>query len=107
MRLIAWRGTLPQKTHPPNGSLIGIPSASTTARLAPLAPTPRSDPPCEVGFAVRLPDLRNNEKPGIWRSASSTVREAVVERSSLDNTAMLAAVMLTRVSVRDAVTVIC
>ena len=48
-----------------------MPSARTSARLAPLAPSPRSETPCDVGFAVWLPDLRSSEKPGTWRSLSS------------------------------------
>ena len=48
-----------------------MPSARTSARLAPLAPKPRSDTPCDVGLAVWLPDLRRSEKPTTFRSLSS------------------------------------
>ena len=82
-----------------------MPSSSTSARLAPLAPTPRSETPCEVGFATRLPDRRNRVKPGTWRSASSRVRAAVAARSSGPSTIVSAAVSLARIGVRVAVTV--
>ena len=48
-----------------------MPSASTSARLAPLAPSPRNDTPCDVGLAVWLPDRRNSEKPATLRNLSS------------------------------------
>ena len=54
-----------------------MPSSSTSARDAPLAPTPRSDTPCDVGFAMRLPERRKSVKPGTCRSASSVVGAAV------------------------------
>ncbi len=38
---------------------MGTPSTSTSARLAPLAPSPRSETPCDVGFAVWLPERRS------------------------------------------------
>ena len=53
---------------------MGMPSARTRARLAPLAPSPRNDTPCDVGLAVWLPDRRSSEKPGTWRSLSSVVK---------------------------------
>ncbi len=52
---------------------MGTPSTSTSARLAPLAPSPRSETPCDVGFAVWLPERRSKLKPGTWRSLSSVV----------------------------------
>ncbi len=39
---------------------MGTPSTSTNARLAPLAPSPRNETPCEVGFAVWLPERRSS-----------------------------------------------
>ena len=41
-----------------------MPSASTRARLAPFAPSPRNETPCEVGLAVWLPDLPQQSEPG-------------------------------------------
>src|SRR6185503_12587687 len=67
------RGTRFQYTQPPNGLFKGAPSYITSARLAPFAPTPRNETPCDVGFAVRLPDRRNKVKPGTCRSTSSIV----------------------------------
>src|SRR6185503_20314354 len=67
------RGTRVQYTQPPNGLFNGTPSYITSARLAPFAPTPRNETPCVVGFAVKPPERRNNEKPGVWRSTSSIV----------------------------------
>src|ERR1022692_1118621 len=48
-----------------------MPSARTSARLAPLAPSPRNDTPCDVGLAVWLPERRNSEKPAALRNLSS------------------------------------
>src|ERR1051326_598679 len=67
------RGKRFQYTQPPNGLFKGTPSYITSARLAPFAPTPRSDTPCDVGLAVRPPERRNNENPGAWRNTSSIV----------------------------------
>src|SRR5271165_5499122 len=50
-----------------------MPSARTSARLAPLAPSPRNETPCDVGLAVWLPERRRSENPGTWRSLSSVV----------------------------------
>jgi len=58
MVAIACSGIRDQYTHPPNGSFNGIPSSKTLDRLVALAPTPRSDTPCDVGFANKLLDLR-------------------------------------------------
>src|SRR5689334_20881134 len=67
------RGTRFQYTQPPNGLFRGTPSYITSARLAPFAPTPRSETPCDVGFAVKPPERRNNENPVAWRNTSSIV----------------------------------
>src|SRR4029453_11761498 len=47
-------GTRDQYTHPPKGSLNGTPSTSTSVRLTPLGPMPRSETPCDVGCDDRL-----------------------------------------------------
>src|SRR6266404_6516815 len=67
-------GRRSQYTHPPNGVLIGTPSTRTIARLAPLAPTPRNDTPCEVGLANKLPERRKRVKPGASRRTSSSTK---------------------------------
>src|ERR1043165_2720171 len=67
------RGTRFQYTQPPNGLFRGTPSYITSARLAPFAPTPRNETPCDVGLAVRPPERRNNENPGACRNTSSIV----------------------------------
>ena len=48
-----------------------MPSHSTSVRLAPLDPMPRSDSPCVVGCATRLEFRRKRLKPGTIRSRSS------------------------------------
>ncbi len=68
-------GTRLHGTHPPNGSFNGTPSSSTSERLAPLGPRPRSETPCEVGFAVMLSFLRKRPKSAVAWSASSTASE--------------------------------
>jgi hypothetical protein len=83
-----------------------MPSSSTSARDAPLAPTPRSDTPCDVGFALRLPDRRKSVKPGTWRSASSVVDAAVVCIASREITTTLVGVSPRRIFVCVAVTTI-
>ena len=57
-------GTRVQYTQPPNGSLKGTPSSSTSVRLWPLGPMPRSDTPWVVGWAARLLVRRNRLKLG-------------------------------------------
>src|SRR6266704_1227026 len=79
------RGMRSQYTHPPNGSTIGTPSSSTSARLGPLAPNPRSDTPCVVGFATRLLERRKSEKPGTCRSRSSKVRAGFASKSGSES----------------------
>src|SRR5580693_5310352 len=75
-------GTRSQYTHPPKGSFSGMPSSSTSARLAPLAPNPRRETPCVVGFAVRLLDRRYKLNPGTWRRSSSSRSAGVSCKSS-------------------------
>src|SRR3954468_23884695 len=61
--LIASFGIRSHCTQSPKASFMGTPSYKTTARLAPLAPTPRNETPCAVGLAVRESVRRNSEKP--------------------------------------------
>ena len=61
-----------QYTHPPNGSLIGMPSHSRSVRLAPVDPVPRRETPWMVGLATTLDERRKRLKPGICRSRSSS-----------------------------------
>src|ERR1043165_1388253 len=82
-----------------------MPSSRTSARDAPLAPTPRSETPCEVGLAVRLPVRRERGKPGPGRRASSRVGDGEVASVVLSSTTTLAGVSASRVFVRVAVTV--
>src|SRR4051795_12389352 len=83
-----------------------MPSSSTSARDAPLAPTPRSETPCDVGLALRLPERRKSVNPGTCRNASSVVDAAVVCIASRVITTTLAGVSLSRVFVCVAVTTI-
>ena len=71
MRSTLSSGTRVQYTQPPNGSLNGTPSSSTSVRLTPLGPMPRSDTPCVVGCDDRLLVRRNRLNVGICRSTSS------------------------------------
>src|SRR5581483_4678374 len=100
-------GIRSQKIQPPKGSFRGKPSAKTRARLAPLAPNPRRERPCEVGLAVRLPERRKRLKAGTWRSMSSTVRAAVLESDAGERTTTDVGVSSKRVGARFATTVIC
>src|SRR5688572_26749499 len=78
----ASRGTLLQATQPPNGSLSGTPSSSTSERLAPLGPRPRSETPCAVGLALRLSLRRKRLKAGRARRVPSSVVTGVVRSVS-------------------------
>ena len=71
MRFTLSIGTRVQYTQPPKGSLNGTPSTSTSVRLTPLGPMPRSDTPCAVGCDDRLLLRRNRLKVGTCRSTSS------------------------------------
>ena len=66
---------------------------------------PRSETPCVVGLAVRLPDRRNSWNPGTWRNASSAAGAAVTARSSWSRTTTLAGVSPIVRGMRAAVTV--
>ena len=74
-------------------------------RLAPDAESPRRVTPCVVGLAARDEDRRNSVKPGVNRSASSTVVAAELRRSADDTTVVAAGVSTPRSSRRPAVTV--
>ena len=75
-----------QYTHPPNASLSGTPSTSTSDRLEPVPPRPRSVMPCAAGFDARDEVRRNSVKPGTSFSASSIVAAALVSSSAEENT---------------------
>src|SRR5712691_10779188 len=105
MRSTLSSGTRVQYTQPPNGSLNGVPSTSTSVRLTPLGPMPRSDTPCAVGCDDRLLVRRKRLKVGICRSTSSATTAGDILISSLCSTFTLAAMSPSRCSVRDAVTV--
>ena len=60
-----------QYTHPPKGSLAGMPSQRTSVRLAPEDPMPRREMPCVVGLATMLDDRRKRLNPGTSRNRSS------------------------------------
>src|SRR5580693_8046749 len=104
---IASAGTRSQYTHSPNGSFSGTPSSSTSARLAPFAPSPRNETPCVVGFAVRLLDRRNKLNPGTCRRSSSSCSAGVFCKSSRVNCTSLAGTSLSSVAARYAVTCTC
>src|SRR5690348_15374090 len=84
-----------QYTHPPNGSFNGTPSYKTRARLAPLAPMPRNETPCEVGLAMRLPLRRKSEKPATFLSVSSSVGWGDARSDSLSRDVTDSALSLT------------
>jgi hypothetical protein len=54
-----------------SGSFTGVPSDSTSVRLTPRGPMPRSDTPCDVGCVERLLEPRNRLNVGIRLSTSS------------------------------------
>ena len=60
-------------------------------RLDPEPDTPRSVTPCVVGFATRDDERRNNVKPGVDRSASSSAPAAMLLNSAEVSTVELAA----------------
>src|SRR3954466_15725453 len=83
-------GTRDQYTQPPNGSLNGTPSSSTSVRLTPLGPIPRSDTPCAVGCDERLLVRRNRLNVGTCRSTSSATTAGDCRMSLLLRTLTLA-----------------
>ena len=103
-RSIATCGTLSQYTHPPNASFNGTPSVSTSERLAPVPPRPRSVTPCAVGFDTREDVRRNRVKPGTILSASSSVSAALVSSSTAGRTVIVTAGSARGRSVREDVT---
>jgi hypothetical protein len=98
-------GTRVQYTHPPNGSLKGTSSSSTSVRLTPLGPMPRSDTPCEVGCVDRLLLRRKRLNVGICRSTSSATTAGDDLISSPVRMLTLAGVSPRRCSPRLGVTV--
>src|SRR6188472_3566469 len=82
-------GTRVQYTQPPNGSLNGTPSSSTSVRLTPLGPIPRSDTPCVVGCDDRLLVRLKRLNVGICRSTSSATTAGDVRMSSRVSTVTL------------------
>ena len=103
----ATRGTRSQYTQPPNGSTSGMPSTITSARLDALPPRPRRETPWADALAVRLPERRNNEKPGTWRSKSSTRRAGFAVTSCAESRIVLPGVSASRISERAAETTTC
>ena len=81
-----------------------MPSSNTSARLAPLAPTPRIDTPMVVGLEVLLPERRKRLKPGTWRRTSSSANAPDCVKSCWLITLTLAVELLSTTGVR-AVTV--
>src|SRR5262245_32097681 len=66
-------GNLVQVTHPPNPSLSGTPSSSTSPRLEPDADNPLIVTPCVVGLEAREDVRLKSENPETVRSTSSGV----------------------------------
>ena len=77
-----------QYTQPPKGSLTGIPSQSTSDRLAPLDPRPRSDTPCVVDWPLRSMCAGTSVKPGMERSRSSMFTPGCSRTSVSSSTVM-------------------
>ena len=105
MRSVFSSGTRDQYTQPPNGSLMGTPSTSTSVRLTPLGPIPRSDTPCVVGCDARLLVRRKRLNVGICRSTSSATNAGDCLMSCLSSMLTLAGTSPVRRSLRVAVTV--
>ena len=103
-RSMAAAGMRLQYTQPPNGSLSGVPSASTSARLAPDADSPRSPAPCVVGLDDLEVVRRNRLKPGVVFNASSNGAGGIEARSAAVRIAIGAAGDVRALSVRVAVT---
>src|SRR4026208_933188 len=77
MRFPLSRGTRVQQHHPPNGSLFGTPSTSTSVRLTPLGPMPRNDTPCAGGCDATLLARRRKLEGGRRRPAGRTEQAEV------------------------------
>src|SRR5687767_5627644 len=101
-RSMAACGTLSQYTHPPNASLSGTPSASTSDRFTPEPPSPRIITVCVVGLATR--DEGNKVKPGTIFSASSIDSCALVISSEPGKTAAVTVGSVAATSLRLEVT---
>src|SRR6266851_632540 len=83
-----------------------MPSHSSSVRLAPVAPMPRSETPCVVGFATRLDERRNKVKPGTLRRRSSIFTPGISSRSwrSITETTAGTSVEMVPVTVIDVLT---
>src|SRR6187397_673325 len=81
-----------------------MPSMSTSERLPPLGPMPRSDTPWAVGCDDRLLVRRKRLNVGAWRSTSSATTAGDRRICSLSMTLTLAGTSASRCSVRVGVT---
>src|SRR6185437_8485021 len=68
---------------------------------------PRSETPCDLGFAVRLAERRKRANPGTWRSMSSTVKAGVEATSFSERNTVLPGASERRSCVRLAETITC
>ena len=82
-----------------------MPSSSTSVRLTPLGPMPRSDTPCAVGCDDRLLVRRNRLNVGTCRSTSSATTAGDCRMSSRVSTLTLAGRSPVSCWLRAAVTV--
>ncbi len=105
MRSTLSSGTRVQYTQPPNGSLNGTPSTSTSVRLTPLGPIPRSETPCAVGCDDRLLLRRNRLNVGTCRSTSSATTAGDCRIVSFSTMLALTGTSPRRFSLRVGVTV--
>ncbi len=105
MRLTLSIGTRVQYTQPPKGSLNGMPSTSTSVRLTPLGPMPRSETPCAVGCDDRLLLRRKRLKVGTSRSTSSATTAGDCRIVSFSMMFALTGTSPSRFAVRVGVTV--
>ena len=81
-RPIRWRSSAVQLIQPPNGSVRGTPSSSTSVRELALPPSPLSVSPWLVGEAERLSERRNCCTPPSRRTVFSTDGAAARSTSS-------------------------
>src|SRR6267378_327470 len=83
-----------------------MPSQSSSVRLAPVDPMPRSETPCVVGFATTLEERRNRVKPGTLRRRSSilTPGSSAIRWRSITEMAAGTSVEMVSVTVMDVLT---
>src|SRR5262252_1842950 len=105
--LIESRATRSQYTQPPKGSIRGISSTTTSARLAPLAPNPRMEAPWVPGLLVRLLERRNRVNPGTFFSTSSRAKAGVRATYSRENAKLSAGESSSCALIRVALTNTC